>query len=300
MAYSLCCISNVLKENDISFGNVTKTRFMQLPRTEAVQLASKKALQNVTTTFKTIQYCAYMGWNYRVSCNLFPLLSLPQAQLVYEEYPDFLQIEDLFAEITAFVKRSNIRLSNHPDQFVVLASDKPHVVQNSIRELNINAWIMDKLGAHNSHQNPVNIHINTSGDCFAIVKRFFDGFEQCSNSAKNRLVLENEDKGTWNVQNIVTHFGPYLPITYDNLHDSCNPSENISAIEAFKMCVSTWGDIKPLFHYSESEPNATNKRAHSAMPHSTPPNYNVDVDWEIELKDKDYAIRALTKTSRRT
>ena len=292
MAYSLCCISNVLKENGISFGSVTKTRFMQLPRKDAVQLASKKALQNITTTFKTIQYCAYLGWNYRVSCNLFPLLSLPQAQLVYEEYPDYIQIEDLFSEITTFVKRTNIRLSNHPDQFVVIASEKPHVVQNSIRELEINAWVMDKLGTQTNYQNPINVHINTSGDCDAISKRFFENFEKCNESVKSRLVLENEDKGTWNVQNIVSFFGKRLPITYDNLHDACNPSD-ITSETAFQICYNTWGDVKPLFHYSESSPQGTNKRAHASSPTGKPLSYNMNVDWEIELKDKDYAVRKL-------
>ena len=292
--YSLCCISNVLKEQGISFGTTTKKRFLQLERKEAVALASSKALQNVTTTFKTIKYCYDNGWNYRVSCNLFPLLSLPEANLVYEEYPDFKKIEDVFEECAAFVKDTNIRLSNHPDQFIVLGSEKDNVINNSIRELEINAWIMDKLGCTQSYYNPINLHVNKNGDCRTIAERVLTNLKRCSQGVQSRLVLENEDKGIWNVTNMLEYFGKHLPITYDNLHDECNSSLK-SGETGFKECVETWlkFNVKPLFHYSESDLNNTNKRAHALSPAKLPKKYTYNVDFEVELKDKDNAITRL-------
>lgn len=295
--YSLCCISNVLKERGICFGTTTKKRFLQLERKEAVALTSSKALQNISTTLQTIQYCYDNGWNYRISCNLFPLLSLPEANLVYEEYPDYIQIEELFQECSEFVQRTNIRLSNHPDQFIVLGSEKDSVTANSIRELEINAWIMDKLGCTRSYYNPINLHVNKSGDCRTIAERVLSNLKLCSIGVQSRLVLENEDKGSWNVTNMLEYFGSHLPITYDNLHDECNLSLKSGEL-SFKECAETWTvrGVKPLFHYSESDinnVNNVNKRAHALRPRGLPQNYTCDVDFEIELKDKDNAILCL-------
>ena len=100
----------------------------------------------------------------------------------------------------------------------------------------------------------------------------------------SRLVIENEDKGCWNVDNLLKYFN--LPITYDNLHDKCNPSAKNTYLE----CAETWGDTKPLFHYSESHPEKTNPRSHADMPVDFP--CSDDYDWDIELKSKDAAIRA--------
>lgn len=295
MSYSLCCISNILKSKGVGFSTMTKKRFLQLPRTQAIQEVSKRTLQNVQTTLKTLEHCHENSWNYRVSCNLFPLLSLPEAQLVYEQYPDYIEIERTLNQCSNFVNTNNIRISNHPDQFVVLASDSDAVVKNSIRELELNAWIMDKLGAQKSYFSPINIHINKNADSTLVQKKLLTNLDGCSESVRSRLVLENEDKGMWNVQQIVEMFGKHLPITYDNLHDSCNPCD-ATGQKAFEICYETWNNrnIVPLFHYSESNPNTpNNKRAHAETPTSKPNSYNHNVDWEIELKGKDYALLQL-------
>jgi UV DNA damage endonuclease len=294
MSYSLCCISNILKDKGVSFGTTTKKRFMQLDRADAINLVSKKTLQNIKTTFETIKHCVDNGWNYRLSCNMFPLLSLPDANLVYEEYTDYKEIEEVFAQCRDFVKSTKIRLSNHPDQFVVLASEKENVVSNSIRELNINAWVMDKFGAEQNYYNPINIHINKTGDCAELASRFFKNLDKCNENVKKRLVLENEDKGVWSVEKMLTYFGGTIPITYDNLHDACNKSGD--EFNNMLKCVETWErfNTKPLFHYSESR-QGSNPRAHADLPTKSPNNYNLTIDWEIELKSKDYAIIELQR-----
>jgi hypothetical protein len=59
-----------------------------------------------------------------------------------------------------------------------------------------------------------------------------------------------------------------------------------------EQCAATWFPAKPLFHYSESHPDKTNPRSHADMPTDCPA---TDLyDWDIELKSKDAAIRALT------
>lgn len=57
------------------------------------------------------------------------------------------------------------------------------------------------------------------------------------------------------------------------------------------LCDLTWHSIKPLFHYSESDPTNKNPRAHANTPTDIPPCESYD--WDIELKAKDMAIRML-------
>ena len=59
-------------------------------------------------------------------------------------------------------------------------------------------------------------------------------FFACDIGVRNRLVLENEDKGFWSCQNLYKYFYSYMrhvynfnfPLTLDNLHDKCNPSKD--------------------------------------------------------------------------
>jgi UV DNA damage endonuclease len=292
MSYSLCCISNILKEKGVSFSTMTKKRFFELERSQAIKEVSRRTLQNIKTTLATIEHCSTRGWNYRTSCNLFPLITLPEANLVFEEYYDYVEITDTLELCKQFIQQTGIRISNHPDQFVVLASENSNTVRNSIRELEQNAWVMDKLGAKRDYTHPINLHINKSSAPEETSRRFLANLATCSDAVKSRLVIENEDKGIWNVETITTHFNNSIPVTFDNLHHKCNPG-NLSEHEAFDKCFSTWGDVKPLFHYSESEPGNKNPRAHAQTPINKPNAFDKSVDWEIELKNKDYALMML-------
>jgi len=143
------------------------------------------------------------------------------------------------------------------------------------------------LGCERSYQNPINIHVNCSdGEPWEIADRFAANLATLSDNVRSRLVVENEDRGIWNVERLVKYFYNRhgIPITYDNLHHKCNPSD-----AGIYDCAATWGDYKPLFHYSESHPDKSNLRSHADMPTDFPRIHSVD--HEIELKAKDFAIR---------
>ena len=74
------------------------------------------------------------------------------------------------------------------------------------------------------------------------------------NSVKSRLTVENDDKATmYSVKDL--YEGVYkvigIPIVFDyHHHRFC--TGDLSEQEALEMAISTWGDIKPVVHYSES------------------------------------------------
>ena len=276
---------------------MTWHRFSQLDRDEAVATVSARTLNNIRVTYKILQQCAEQGWGYRVSSNLFPLLTYNVAELSLQDYPDYIDIMAALADCASIIRDKRIRVSCHPDQFNVLASTGQPQVDKTIVELNHHGWLMDMLGAPRDYRAPINIHINnTKGDPADIAARFMANLAKCDESVQSRLVVENEDKGIWTPSLLAKHFD--IPITYDNLHHKCLP-DGITAEAAFKLCYRTWhrtGYFKPLFHYSESHPDKINPRSHADMPVSKPDDYGMSfpVDYDIELKSKDDAILAFT------
>ena len=297
--YNLCCISNELKDQGIKFQTMTWKRFNQLSDEHGVKHALEELgarwLNNVEVTHKCIEHCHNNGWGYRVSSSLFPILTHPDFKYGVADVPQFEAIVDEFKTIVFNNEVWQVRLSTHPDQFNVLASENQSAVTKTIRELNHHGWVMDMLGCQQSYYNPINIHVNcTKGELSDIADRFMSNLAKCDESVTSRLVVENEDKGCWTVVNLLEHFN--IPVTYDNLHDKCNPSQFLpfdgNYFYPMEECAKTWGIIRPLFHYSESHPDKTNQRSHADMPTDRP--CSDQYDWDIELKSKDAAIRELS------
>jgi UV DNA damage repair endonuclease len=79
--YSLCCISLELQKKGFKSSTMTKTRFLAMNRESAIAIVSKRTLNNIAVTKETLKYCANKNWNYRISSNLMPLETLPEANL---------------------------------------------------------------------------------------------------------------------------------------------------------------------------------------------------------------------------
>ena len=300
MKKSLCCISLQLQAKGIKANTMTKTRFLALERKSAVDTVSKRTLNNVSTTVQIIALCASKGWNYRISSDLFPLATLPEANLSFDILPDKNKIYEMFKLGSEIITKNKVRCSTHPDQFVVPASASASVVAKSIVELKNHATVMDLFGLPQSYESPINIHMNIyKGGTKDIAKRFIDVYNDLPVNVKSRLVLENEDKpNSWKVEELydLVYSNTGIPITYDNLHFRCNPGK-LSAKDAVKLSMSTWGTYRPLFHFSDNDLTNKNPRAHGDYVRSIPEEYvGVDsVDFEFEFKAKDYALERFEK-----
>ncbi len=299
MKKSLCCISLQLQQKGFKANTMTKTRFLALERKSALSTVSQRTLNNVNIAVNTFAFCISKGWNYRISSDLFPLVTLPEANLSFDILPDKDRIYAEFKRGAELIKKNNLRCSTHPDQFVVPASATKTVVEKSIVELKNHAAIMDLFGLPQSYESPINIHMNCyKGDTKEIAKRFIDVYNNFPVNVKSRLVLELEDKpNSWKVEELyeLIYSNTGIPITYDNLHYRCNPGK-LSAKEAVKLATSTWKNHRPLFHFSDNDLTNKNPRAHGDYVRSIPDEYvDLDVDFEFEFKAKDYAIERFEK-----
>jgi UV DNA damage endonuclease len=203
-------------------------------------------------------------------------------------------IRENLAAAGQFARVNNISISCHPDQYNVLASYSEDVVINSINELNHQSNVLDMMGLPQDFSSSMCLHLNASPkfkieDCLGYRQRFINNLARCNDGVRARLVLENEDKGFWNCDNLYNFFHDVRPLVFDNLHNAYNPSEYVEDVYAINFAC-TWGKYRPIFHWSEGI-DGTSKHARRASHIPEIVKNNSDIcTWEVELKDKDYAI----------
>jgi UV DNA damage endonuclease len=294
MNLSLCCISNVLAEQGLKFRTMTYKSFSSKPKEESLSKLSDIIQNNFHVSEKIVRHCALNNISgYRLSSDLCPVIKHPDVMLNLEDLPEFGFIDYNIKKLKKAIQETKVRVSAHPSEYITLTSEDPSKVNNSIIDLEFHAEIFDRLELEKSYYNPLNIHVRKEGDAEELSNIFMDNFNKLSDSVKSRLVLENNDTGnTWTVANLKKYFYDRynIPVTFDNLHHKML-NHNISHRDAFYDAMSTW-NVQPLFHYSEGK---NNTRAHSDMANNIPENYNENVMFDVELKNKDYAILDILK-----
>ncbi len=289
----LCCIHIGLKDKGLSFKTMTWTNFNSKEITKSIEKLSTIYENNANVTLSIIKECAKNQWNYRVSSDIFPIITHPEARIDIDSFSNASKIYDLMSQCSEVAKKCSVRLSCHPDQFNVLASENENAVNNTIRELNYHGWFMSLLEPDANYLTPINIHLNCcKGNKEDIVKRLSENFLKLDANVRARLVFEVEDKGIWNARNLYDFIYQKLgiPITFDYLHHKCNDG-GLTEEEAFSLCAKTWRNTKPLFHFCESLPDQNNPRKHADYPTQIPNTYDFDVDLDYEFKQKDLAIK---------
>jgi UV DNA damage endonuclease len=287
----LCCISLKLKEQNIGHQTMTFKRFNSLPREEAITILGDRILNNLATTRKTIEFCGQNNYVYRVSSDIFPLITYDEANVSLEDLPNHDEIQDEFDNIAQTIKTYDVSVSAHPSEFNSLASLSDKVIEKTIIELNFYSSFFDRIGLPADHRSPMNFHIhNNNGTREEIANRFYRNFQRLDENCQKRVCIENDDKlNCWSVKELVDIFHPItrIPICFDYLHHKCHP-DNLTECEAINMCYDTW-KTKPLFHYSESAPG-NNPRKHADFATESINTYGLEFNLDFEIKQKDLAI----------
>ena len=297
-----CCINLTLQESSkitINRGMVKRT-FID----KGIIYASELALANVKDLEKIINWNHENGiLMYRMSSDMFPWCS----EYEIKDLPDYSEILEIMKRIGDFVKSVGQRLTFHPSPYSVLASEKENVVNNAIKEINQHGEMMDMLGLDRTPFYPINIHINTTKPTKEdAANRFCENFKRLSDSAKSRLVVENDDKiSQFTVKDLkeMVHDKIGIPVTFDYLHNKCNPyteSEN----EALSLALSTWPEnIPAITHYSDSkkiyEDESSKLLAHTDWIWNTIETYGLEFDIEFEVKMKEKALLKYMEKGRR-
>ena len=260
-----------------------------------IKYASQLGLDNVKDLYQIIK------WNnenqfkfFRITSNLFPWCS----EYKLQDMPDYQEIAGLLNEIGEYVEDNDMRITSHPGPFNVLTSPREQVVQNCVKDLSIHGEVFDMMGLSRTPFNKINIHIGGAyGDKTSAMKRFCENFHLLPDSVKSRLTVENDDKASmYSVKDL--YDGVYkvigIPIVFDyHHHKFC--TGDLSERQALEMAISTWNDIIPVVHYSESRSKeyddvTIREQAHSDYIYDYIDTYGNVVDVMVEAKAKELAV----------
>ena len=259
-----------------------------------INYASELGLQNCRDLIEIIKWNHQNGINFfRITSGLFPWYS----EYKLSDMPHANRIKTLLAAAGNLATKYGQRITTHPGPFNVLPSPTDSVVQNTINELTDHAEVFDLMGLSQTPYNKINIHCNgVYGDKITAMDRFCKNFDRLPQSAQNRLTVENDDKASmYSVTDLMyIHERIGIPIVFDyHHHKFC--TGGLTEEEALKLAVSTWGDIKPVVHYSESkslheENDKIKPQAHSDYISEYINTYGLDVDIMIEAKKKELTL----------
>lgn len=259
-----------------------------------VEYASELSLQNCRDLIEIIKWNHQNGINFfRMTSGLFPWYS----EYKLSDMPHANRIKTLLAAAGNLATKYGQRITTHPGPFNVLPSPTDSVVQNTINELTDHAEVFDLMGLSQTPYNKINIHCNgVYGDKITAMDRFCKNFDRLPQSVQNRLTVENDDKASmYSVTDLMyIHERIGIPIVFDyHHHKFC--TGGLTEEEALKLAVSTWGDIKPVVHYSESkslheENDKIKPQAHSDYISEYINTYGLDVDIMIEAKKKELTL----------
>ncbi len=295
--FGLCCI---FKAQPIKFRQTTARVLRKYDRIEQLARLSELALHNASSLLKALEFVRENDIGaFRVLSQILPLYTQPEVGYTLNDLPAAQEIKSKYADAQDFVQKYDIRLSFHPDQFVVLSSPNPQVVENSIRELAYQCEVSELIGAES-----VNIHLGgVYGSKSEAIKRFKRVYKSLPVVVKKHLTLENDDI-SYSVEDLYPlciELG--IPLVYDVHHHRCNP-DGLSVAEATEKSIATWDALgrEPHFHIS-SPKNGWNNG--TPRPHSDYIDLNdFPVCWrdldrkvtiDIEAKAKELAIAALQK-----
>ena len=283
------CINMTLRKDKITTNrSMIKRTFLK----EGIRRSSDLALQNTRDLIEIIK------WNHKNGFKLFRMTSdlIPWAsEFSLSSMPDYRKISILLNGAGNLAAKYGQRITSHPGPFNVLVSPNERVVNNTIRDLSIHGEIFDLMGLSRTPYNKINIHCNgVYGDKQSAMDRFCKNFERLPESVQTRLTVENDDKASmYSVKDLMyIHERIGIPIVFDyHHHRFC--TGDMTEQEALELAMSTWGDIKPVVHYSESrtlEDETAKPQAHSDYIYSKIDTYGHDLDIVVEAKAKELTV----------
>jgi len=243
--FGLCCI---FVEKPVRFRTTTAKTLLKLSPQKRLEKAGELCLFNLQSLLRALHFARELGIGaFRILSPLFPRFTHPEAGYTVEMLPNRDALIQAMTDVRVAARSHDIRLSFHPDQFVVLNSHREKVVQKSIAELEYQAWLAEQLGAET-----INIHVGgVYGDKIAGKERLVRVFPKLSTRCKRRLTLENDDISYAPVDVAPICERLHIPFVYDVHHHRCLP-DGLSVEEATGLCVASWvrRNREPWFHIS--------------------------------------------------
>jgi UV DNA damage repair endonuclease len=172
------------------------------------------------------------------------------------------KLEHWMAPIGETARANDVRLSFHPGQFTVLASDREEVVNKSIEEFEYHCDMVRWMGYGKSFQDfKVNVHISGRKGPQGIR----DVYNRLSPEARNTLTLENEEY-THGLLDCLS-LSDLVPTVMDIHHNWIREGKYIQPTDALvQHVIDSWRGVRPTMHYSVSREDILGEHSAARLP----------------------------------
>lgn len=277
-------------------------------------------LHNLKHTQTLIQFCVEKNiFNLRLSSDLFPLWSHKDYKRIAAGLLSSSAVLEAMFAVQKAAAEADITLSVHPDQFILLSSQKDYVNANGVYELGLWGSVAERMGISliNIHGGPKSggkdFHFNT----------FAKNFDKLPEATQVRLSIENDEKcyGPHDVLELAQRVGAKALLDFHHnrvhylMHRVKSASDWSHADEEAESLLgdfaSTYGEQIPHFHLS-SPRGGWVRKFNLLCPHAdlidvadvpmflyTWSKRHGDVNLDVEAKSKEVAIADLRRKVKR-
>ncbi|MBC5775552.1 UV DNA damage repair endonuclease UvsE [Pontibacter sp. KCTC 32443] len=256
---------------------------------------------NLACLQRILEYNVQHGlYFFRLSSELVPFASHEINTYNWQEH-----FKPTFQQLGRYIKAHNLRISMHPDQFVVLNSPNSNTVKNSIAELVYQCTILDLMELDTTAK--LQIHGGGAyGDKGSAIDRFADVYHtQLPDAVKARLCVENDDRTYTLLDCLRLHELTGMPIIFDNLHHECvNNGEPMR--EAVEIAAATWQPERDGILMMDYSAQALDERKGKHVQSISEQLFHdflaetegLDMDIMLEIKDKEASALKAVEVAR--
>lgn len=243
----LCCA--FVDQPDFKFRTTTVAHLSRLAATDdrvAFAFYEKIIVENIEMLARVVAWCADNGIHaFRINSDLWPRATHPLVAPWVEELFTRVDIQTQHTRVRELARLRDIRLSEHPDQFLVGNSLRDDVVASTITELEWRGRLGDALGV-----DVICLHVGSGApDRDSALWRWDATITRLSPSVLSKLALENDDR-TFAPEHILPACLTWnIPLIYDAHHHRVL-RDSLSEAEATEFAIATWGNREPYFHLS--------------------------------------------------
>jgi UV DNA damage endonuclease len=281
----LVCITH---SDEVRYRSLTRKRLLQFDGDEQKRMLRSLYADNLTRLNRALDFCAAHELRlYRMTSGLFPFADDEAGADVLEE---------LGSEVGRTGRRATelgIRLVLHPDQFVVLNSDSPQTIANSVKILETHARVMDTLEQPRSPWALIEIHGGKGGRAARLVEQI----GRLPEAVRSRIAFENDEYIYSAAEILEVCRGAGVPMVFDAhhhvVHEGLDSYDHPSVAELVEAARETWPVPDwQLVHISNGRESFGDRR-HSDLIGTMPAAFRC-VPWiEVEAKHKECAIERL-------
>ena len=206
---------------------------------------------NMQAAYNLVEYVSTLPENMRMvrlGSNQIPMATEPTWRYVFEDKTVIKELEKGFSRVGELARDKDVRISFHPGQFCVLASDKPDVVERSIDEFEYHANMIRWMGFGKEFMDmKCNVHISGRQGYQGIINIL----DKLSPEARNTIAIEN-DEMCWGLDESLK-LEKYVALVLDIHHHWIRDEEYIQANDdRVKRVIDSWRGVRPTLHYSYS------------------------------------------------